>query len=316
MKNTPLLSIITPVYNTEEYLPLCIESVINQDYQNWELILVNDGSIDNSLAVCQTYADTDKRIKVFSQENQGASVARNLALDKAKGEIITFLDSDDAIDACSFDLMVKTLEEHSECDQVQIAAHWNYTSPQYFYFKTVSPSIIDKEDMLRKWVFENKIGWCVWGGGYKSSLFDEVRFLPGILFEDNVVKVQLLLKSKGICFSDEDGTGYRYYIRDEQSEKWEWPLKKRVDYITSHGEIVKLFLEHYPYYSEFRCEFYRRIVNSVWIAIRGDGLSHPVVKTAIPYLKEFRLRDLFRHNRLDLKAKFKITLIKTIAYFL
>ncbi len=316
MESKPLLSIITPVYNTEVYLPLCIESVIKQDYQNWELLLVNDGSTDNSLSVCELYAKQDSRIRVFSQKNQGASVARNFALDNAKGEVITFLDSDDTIDTCTFDLMLKKLQENPECDQVQIPVHWNYTSPHYFYYKTISPQIVDTDRMLKSWCFENKISWVVWGGAYKASLFKKLRFYPRILFEDNLLKAELILKSKGICFSDEENTGYRFYVRNEHPEKWEWPLKKRVDFIISHGEIVRLFLKHYPNYSEVRCEFYRRLVNAVWGTIRKDGYKHDVVKTAIPYLKEFRLRDLFRKNRLNLKAKFKVILVKTLAYFL
>ncbi len=316
MENKPLLSIITPVYNTATYLPLSIESVINQDYQNWELLLVDDGSTDNSLSICQAYADKDKRIKVFSQENQGASVARNLALDNATGEVITFLDSDDTIDTCTFDLMMKKLQANPECDQVQIPVHWNYTSPHYFYYRIVSPNITNTSEMLNQWGFENKINWCVWGGAYKASLFEGLRFYPGILFEDNLVKAELLLRSKGICFSDENETGYRFYVRDEHPEKWEWPLKKRVDLITAYGEITRLFLSHYPKYSEIRCEFYRRVVNAVSGTIKKDGFRHPVVKTALPYLKSFRLRDLFRKNRLDIKTKIKIALVKTLAYIL
>ena len=93
----PLVSVIIPVYNVEKYLRRCLNSVIDQEYKNIEIILVNDGSTDNSLEIAISYKEKDKRIKVFSQENQGLSAARNMGLDKSHGEYITFIDSDDYV---------------------------------------------------------------------------------------------------------------------------------------------------------------------------------------------------------------------------
>ena len=96
MINTePLISIIIPVYNVEAYIAECIESVLNQSYRNLELILVDDGSQDNSAKICREYSLNDSRIKFLQKENGGASDARNLGLENAKGEYVTFLDSDD-----------------------------------------------------------------------------------------------------------------------------------------------------------------------------------------------------------------------------
>lgn len=93
----PLVSVIIPVYNVEKYLRRCLNSVIDQEYKNIEIILVNDGSTDNSLEMAISYKEKDKRIKVFSQENQGLSAARNTGLDKSQGEYIIFIDSDDYV---------------------------------------------------------------------------------------------------------------------------------------------------------------------------------------------------------------------------
>ena len=91
----PLISIIVPIYNVQNYIGRCIESVEYQDFFNWELILIDDGSTDESLLICQRYAEKDDRIKVFTQKNFGVSVARNKGLDLAVGEYITFIDGDD-----------------------------------------------------------------------------------------------------------------------------------------------------------------------------------------------------------------------------
>ena len=93
--NVGLVSIITPVYNSEKFLNKCIDSILNQTYNNFELILVDDGSADKSLQICDEYARKDSRIVVIHQKNQGQAVARNKALDICKGDYISFIDSDD-----------------------------------------------------------------------------------------------------------------------------------------------------------------------------------------------------------------------------
>lgn len=106
MKNKQLVSIIIPVYNVEKYLERCIESVINQTYKNIEIILVNDGSTDNSLSICKKYKEKDKRIILIDQKNSGVSAARNAALKIAKGEYIQFTDSDDWLEKNMIEEMV------------------------------------------------------------------------------------------------------------------------------------------------------------------------------------------------------------------
>ena len=102
----PLISVIVPVYNVEEYLPKCLESIINQTYKNLEIILVDDGSTDNSGIICEDYAEKDKRIKVVHQTNLGISAARNAGLDLCSGDYITFVDSDDYIECDEIEVLV------------------------------------------------------------------------------------------------------------------------------------------------------------------------------------------------------------------
>lgn len=93
-----LISIIVPVYNSEKYINKCIDSILNQTYTNWELLLINDGSTDKSLKICQEYSLNDTRIKVYDKINGGVSSARNLGIENAQGEWITFIDSDDWVE--------------------------------------------------------------------------------------------------------------------------------------------------------------------------------------------------------------------------
>lgn len=106
------ISVIIPVYNVEQYLSTCLDSVLNQTYQDLEVILVDDGSVDCSLAICQDYAQQDKRVKVIHQENKGSTAARKNAVDIARGEYISFIDSDDWVDSCFYEEMNRLAENY------------------------------------------------------------------------------------------------------------------------------------------------------------------------------------------------------------
>ena len=106
------ISIIIPVYNAEKYLAQCIESIIKQTYSNLEIIIINDGSTDRSLEICNFYKENDQRIVVFNQNNSGVSVARNKGLDISNGEFIMFVDADDWLNADFVESLYKVCEEH------------------------------------------------------------------------------------------------------------------------------------------------------------------------------------------------------------
>lgn len=113
----PSVSIIVPVYNARKTIARCIESIINQEFQDFELLLVNDGSKDDSGQICDSYAAQDKRIRVIHKDNSGVSDSRNIALDLAKGKYIQFLDSDDWITTDATNLFFRAAEDH-HCDMV------------------------------------------------------------------------------------------------------------------------------------------------------------------------------------------------------
>lgn len=108
---TPLFSFIIPVYNVEKYLNQCVDSILNQEYKNFEVILVDDGSKDNSGKICDEYVNKDERVRVFHKENGGVSVARNYGIQKATGKYILFVDSDDYIESNSLTQLANTVEK-------------------------------------------------------------------------------------------------------------------------------------------------------------------------------------------------------------
>lgn len=106
IKNNPKISVIVPIYNAEKYLHRCIDSILNQTFTDFEVLLINDGSTDSSGSICDEYAKKDSRVRVFHKENGGVSLARNIGIDKALGLWTLFVDSDDWLDLGTFSLIV------------------------------------------------------------------------------------------------------------------------------------------------------------------------------------------------------------------
>lgn len=184
-----MVSIIVPVYNAEKYLKRCIESVRNQTYQAWEMILINDGSVDDSGKICSKYSENDERIRVIHSRNGGASVARNKGLDIAGGEYITFLDSDDYwIDENSLQKLVERLEQ-SNADVLS----FNFCKKENDEMKSpyFQITISQKSDLSNKesLTFATKNGlWiaCAWNKIIKRTLFEnhDLQFVEGLTAED------------------------------------------------------------------------------------------------------------------------------------
>ena len=128
---TGMISVIIPVYNREKYIEECLNSVFAQSYQNFEIVLVDDGSTDNTLSICKELAKKDSRIKIFEGEHKGVSAARNVALDNAEGEYVFFLDSDDTIHPLLFEALVESMQN----DGVYIAATACFAIRQQNWYK-------------------------------------------------------------------------------------------------------------------------------------------------------------------------------------
>lgn len=113
MKYCELITLVIPIYNIENYLGRCLDSVINQTYKDLEIILVNDGSTDNSLEICESYAKEDSRIKIINKNNGGLSSARNVGLDACKGDYVTFIDSDDWVSLDYIEILYKNIIDNN-----------------------------------------------------------------------------------------------------------------------------------------------------------------------------------------------------------
>lgn len=236
----PLISIIVPIYNVEEFLPKCIDSILKQTYENFELILVNDGSPDNCKEICMEYSQKDNRIIVINKENGGLSSARNAGIDYASGEYIGFVDSDDYIASDMYEVllsnMLKEKVEISICGRYYVYGVKNVVKHrQNIYLKMSSEEAIKKM---------NTFGYydvASWDKLYKKELFNGIRFPLNKLSEDWYTTYKLFDKAKSVIY---DSTPKYYYRQRNQSITH----SKKVNYepIYASKEVLNLVREKYP----------------------------------------------------------------------
>jgi len=171
----PLVSIIVPVYNTERYLKKCVDSILNQTYDNLELFLINDGSTDKSGALCDSFAQSDDRVRVIHKENEGQAIARNCALDVCNGEYVFFVDSDDYIRQDAVGLLVETATQHN-ADLVLFGFEYDYAKYKKKRLVYENLRTFAKEKLLTEYIVNNGITAALCDKFYKRKFFEELRF--------------------------------------------------------------------------------------------------------------------------------------------
>jgi IS5 family transposase len=204
-------SIIIPVYNVESYLAECFDSLLAQTYQKFEVICINDGSTDNSLAIVEQYSDKFSNFKFKTIENSGLSVARNIGLSLAQGDYILYLDSDDKLRADTLMLCTKQIETHqadiimfeaqSFVDGVDASQHdiGDYDRP------IISEQLTNGHHFFNESWWQKKFIVTACCYCYKKQKYQNLQFVPGILHEDNLFTTQLLLAAKSdrvVCLNE------------------------------------------------------------------------------------------------------------------
>ena len=175
--NTPLASIIVPIYNVEAYLPPCVESIQGQTYSNLEMILVDDGSADGSGQLCDSFAEQDPRIRVIHQKNSGVSAARNAGLDIARGKYIYFVDGDDWIAPCMVEETLSLMERegcdawtwgHNIVAENGETAYSGRRKEKRFRFPTTEK----RQRFLCRWLLSYRLDWSVWSQVFRRDLVE------------------------------------------------------------------------------------------------------------------------------------------------
>ena len=310
MKN-PLISIIVPVYNVEHYIADCIDSIVSQSYKRLELILVDDGSSDNSFAICENYSQSDSRIRLMTVNRGGVSAARNLGKDYAKGDYVLFVDSDDVLLP---DALMHYVDNVNRTNADVIKSGWE----AHFYDGRVITHSYDKDVLMNDCskfftlVQSTQYSTFIWNTLFAKRIISEIRFDTSICWlEDHIFSYQCLLKAKS--FSLIKDITYRYMVRKRTSlsniinpymickaANKEISLKQR---ILNGNDINQIKREWYGYHNKiekaisviyenptsytFRKRFCQTIIRSSEITVFTNE------KIFFNYEIPFALRDLF-----------------------
>ena len=238
-----LISVVIPVYRVEKYLERCVESVINQTYTNLEIILIDDGSPDNSGNMCDEYAKIDKRIKVIHKKNGGLSDARNVGIENSKGKYITFIDSDDYIEENYVEILYNTLKKY----KVKISVADNlikYDSGKVINNSTYKEYIVTEKEALEKMLWgERDLDNGAWTKLYDITLFNNVRYPVGRLYEDTATTYKIYDQCDYIAINSVPV--YNYMKRKDSITQCEFNEKK-LQLIVSVKEMTDFVSNKYP----------------------------------------------------------------------
>lgn len=234
------ISVIVPVYKTEQYLKRCVDSIINQTYPNLEIILVDDGSPDKCPEICDRFAETDKRIKVIHTQNAGVSAARNVGLDAATGEYLAFVDSDDYIDSTMYEEMM-TLAQKSSCDLIMCDCVKEFPDHTELYTHDIRVGYYSKQELKTEYyphllMMENveyPATISNWLFLFKKELLkensekEEIRYISGIRFSEDLLFGAQLMRNAESFFYMKGKALYHYFINPSSAthiyapDKWD-----------------------------------------------------------------------------------------------
>ena len=210
--NRPLVSVVVPIYNVEDYLQQCIDSILSQSYSDLQVILVDDGSPDGCGKIIDAYAEKDNRIECIHKRNGGLSSARNAGKAIARGEYIVFIDSDDCIHRKFIEILLDDITENdadiSTCYFDSFIKDCNDADIMI----SDKPQSFTREGAIREMYRNDSFGWNAWNKMYRKSLFDDIDYPEGIICEDKATTYKLIMKSKKVVYRDLPL--YHYRIRE------------------------------------------------------------------------------------------------------
>ena len=210
MNDFPLISIIIPAYNAEKWLSECIHSIVNQTYPNVEVIIVDDGSTDATLQIANELARTQENIKVIHTENRGVCAARNMGLDTAQGEYITFLDADDCLITNALTVLYESLISHSADISIGWKTNMKSDGTEIGCPYSRMQAVWTEKQGLEQSFLDHPATYAVWGKLYKADLLKNIRFIEGKrVHEDSFFVFQCLMKQPKVVLCDDIVLRYR-----------------------------------------------------------------------------------------------------------
>lgn len=238
------VSIIVPAYNVEKYIVDTIKAIEVQTYKNIEIIIVNDGSTDNTLKICKELAKENKNIKLVNQYNKGVSEARNKGIEIATGEYMAFIDSDDLLEKDMIELLVKGLEKYNA--DISICGYKiNYNNEYYSYYGTKKIFEYNQKQLIEEFLNEEKISVSLWNKLFRKECIKNIQFAKGIrINEDKLFLLKAILNSQKAVYQD---ICKYIYIKRENSATTSKFSERIFDVIKVNKKIKEILAEaKYP----------------------------------------------------------------------
>ncbi len=296
----PFFSVVVPVYKVREYIETCINSILFQSFNDYELIIVNDGTPDDSMLICKRVVGDDKRVVIFEQANAGLSMARNAGLKLAKGKYVLFVDSDDTIEPDSLEKMHEILIKKEVdilcCDFKRIEETGTYLTS---YSKIKNMNYISGKKFLTHQLKNKSIVMVAWRNIYRTEYLKEnnFQFMKGVFHEDEEWTPRVLYKATTVYYCNY--AFYNYYIR-------EGSITTQTKKIKNGKDLIKICLT-------IR-DFFKKVPEKKLQKLMEDHLSNIFVN-AIKFLDFNELEykkayEMFRPKPYFLKTKIKILLLR------
>lgn len=284
-----MISIIVPIYNVEKYLRRCIDSILNQTYNDLEIILVNDGSTDLCASICDEYSVLDNRIKVIHKKNGGLSSARNAGLRIASGDYISFVDSDDWIEPHMYETLLKNVINYKAQISSGGVTDLFEKDDAYIPIKSTFNGNIEivydnKEESIKRFLSSP---WAAWGKIYHKSIHEDIFFPEGEINEDEAIALKLLNRCERVVYTNE--SMYNYIKRPNSitttsfnRSKLDWYKHCKQDLESIEKEYIDLI--------EYAHE---RYIRSIMWSIRSMFVSKEDFQSEIKYF----IKELKRHKK-------------------
>jgi glycosyltransferase involved in cell wall biosynthesis len=315
----PRVSIIVPVYNVENYLTKCLDSLVNQSLPNIEILVVNDGSKDHSEKIIEGYAQRyPEKIKAFTKENGGLSDARNFGIDRAAGDYIGFVDSDDYVTETMFEEMLILAEKHQAkmviCNIQKVDENGKVTQKL-----TQIPNMPEKIALESHFSVFSDISYFACNKLFKRELFNQKRFKKGVHFEDIQLIPQLLLECETIAQTQ--NFHYQYLERSDSITKTH--TEKGLDMLKAVGDVEKIFGEsQYSHKKEELKNF--QIFEGVYsflaylAFVKKEELFYSMSDQLILFMnkRQIKVQDILKYSRFGKNYLLSLPLKKKIFYLL
>lgn len=238
----PKISIIVPIYNREDRLKKCIDSILNQTFRDFELILVDDGSRDSSGKICDDYAEKDTRVRVIHQENKGVSNARNAGIKCAVGEYIGFVDSDDYIDEKMYEILYNLMLEHN-ADITVCGVREKWLDDEMLASKKIKLLVLNKQEAIRLLLIGKYLTLYASNKLYKRIFFDKVKYPSGKIYEDTVATPKIFALADKIVYTSES---LYNYVRSPGSITTSEFSPKDMDIIEAGKSVLEFAKKEFP----------------------------------------------------------------------